>query len=211
MGKTSSSYLFNIIAPVYSLFYKSQKARFQEALVKAAAVLDVTAYKKVLDVGCGTGVLCSVLNEMGLSVTGVDPAIKMLNSARKHAENRGINFLQANVLDQLPFDEKSFDVSIASYVAHGMQKESRIKMYAEMSRVTKNAVVIHDYNKNRSFMTSLIEWLERGDYFGFIKDAENEMKNCVSEMKACFSDVKVIDVGLRASWYICTPADSSTL
>jgi ubiquinone/menaquinone biosynthesis C-methylase UbiE len=181
------------------LFYNGQKARFKEALTKASAVLDVAAFEKVLDVGCGTGALCSVLNEMGLSVTGIDPAKKMLNSARKHPENRGISYLQANVLEQLPFDGKSFDISVASYVAHGMQKENRLKMYAEMARVTKNAVIIHDYNKNRSFITSLIEWLERGDYFRFIKTAENEMKTC-------FSNVTVIDVGPRASWYICTPA-----
>lgn len=198
MGKKNSIFLFNVIAPVYSLFYQRQKARFKDAIMRAAPVLDVAAYEKVLDVGCGTGALCSVLDEMGLSVAGIDPAEKMLKSARKRPENRGINFLRASVLDHLPFDEKSFDISFASYVAHGMQKGNRIKMYAEMSRLTKNAVVIHDHNKNRSFMTSLIEWLERGDYFRFIEDAENEMKTC-------FSNVTVIDVGPRASWYICTP------
>jgi ubiquinone/menaquinone biosynthesis C-methylase UbiE len=182
------------------LFYNRQKYQFKEILKRGATVLDITAYEKILDVGCGTGALCSVLNENGLSVTGIDPAEKMLKSARKHPENRGINFLKANVLEHLTFEEKSFDISVASYVAHGMRKENRIKMYSEMSRVTKKAVVIYDYNKNRSFMTSLIEWLERGDYFRFIKDAENEMK-------VCFSNVTVIDVGLRASWYICTPGN----
>lgn len=78
-------------------------------------------------------------------------------------------------------------------------------MYAEMSRVTKSRVVIYDYNQKRALLTSVIEWLERGDYFQFIKDAENEMKNCVSEMKECFSEVKVVDVDSKAAWYICTP------
>jgi hypothetical protein len=55
-------------------------------------------------------------------------------------------------------------------------------------------------------LTTIIEWLERGDYFQFIKEAEHEMKNCVFEMKECFSEVKVVDVDYKAAWYICTPA-----
>ena len=138
-------------------------------------------------------------------VTGIDPADKMLEIAKRQPENKAINFLQANVLDQLPFENKSFDLSIASYVAHGLQKNERKQMYAEMSRVTKSKVIIYDYNQKRSLMTSIIEWLERGDYFQFIKEAEEEMNNCVSEMKKCFSEVKVVNVAPKAAWYICTP------
>ncbi|NLI54659.1 MAG: class I SAM-dependent methyltransferase [Clostridiales bacterium] len=206
LRKENNRTLFNLIAPVYGLFYNRQKRRYAEVVRNAAPALDLTAYQSILDVGCGTGALCSVLSASGLSVTGVDSAEKMLAYARRQPENREIQFLQANVTQRLPFDDKRFDVSIASYVAHGMPKEERIKLYAEMSRVTRTAVVIFDYNQKRAFLTSLVEWLERGDYFRFIKSAESEMKNCVSEMSDCFSSVVVVDVGERASWYICTPA-----
>jgi len=176
-----------------------------KVIEKASKELDVTSYDNILDVGCGTGALCSVLNEKGLSVTGIDPAEKMLNIAKKQPENQEVKFIQANVLYRLPLGDKSIDISIASFVAHGMQNSERKQLYAEMSRVTQNYVIIYDYNQNMSLMTSFIEWLERGDYFRFIKEAENEMKNCVSEMQECFSEIKVIDVDARASWYICTP------
>ena len=140
--------------------------------------MDLTAYKTILDVGCGTGALCSVLSSKGLLATGIDPAEKMLNIAKKQSGNKAVNFMQANVLEKLPFDDNFFDISITSYVAHGLQKNDRKRMYAEMSRVTKNKVVIYDYNLNRALITSIIEWLERGDYFQFIKDAESEMKEC---------------------------------
>ena len=205
LSKKNSSFLFNTIAPIYGLFYNSQKKRFLEVVEKVSRELDMTSYDTILDVGCGTGALCSVLNEKGLSVTGIDPAEKMLSIAKRQPENKKIKFFQANVLEQLPFGDKSFDISIASYVAHGMQKKERKQLYAEMSRATKNKVIIYDYNQNRALLTSIIEWLEQGDYFRFIKAAENEMKNCVSEMKECFSEVKVIDVDTHASWYICTP------
>lgn len=205
MSKGKNSFLFNTIAPVYSLFYQGQKKRFKKVIKDTADVLDLTLYNTILDVGCGTGALGSVLSETGLIVTGADTASGMLDIAKKKAENSRITFVEADVTEGLPFTEKSFDISIASYVAHGLNKNSRKLMFAEMSRVTRNFVIIHDYNQKRSLFTTIIEWLERGDYFNFIKNAENEMENCISDMKKCFSDVKVIHVDKRASWYICTP------
>ncbi len=78
-------------------------------------------------------------------------------------------------------------------------------MYAEMSRVAKEFVIIYDYNDNRGIFTNIIEWLEGGNYFNFIKNAEPEMKECLLEMKSCFSDVYIVNVDIRANWYICKP------
>lgn len=198
MSKRNSEFLFNKIAPIYGLFYHRQKKRFSEVLKGIENESDLTSYKTILDVGCGTGALSSVLNENGFSVTGIDPAEKMLEIAKRNSKNSDIRFFRADVLKKLPFEDKCFDVSIASYVAHGMRQNERKLLYAEMSRVTKSKVIIYDYNQNRSLATTIIEWLERGDYFHFIKNAE-------SEMKACFSEVRVINVDARAAWYICTP------
>jgi ubiquinone/menaquinone biosynthesis C-methylase UbiE len=205
LAKKNSTKLFNLVAPVYGLFYNVQKKRFSEVIEGVEHELDLSAYKTILDVGCGTGALCSVLKEKGLSVTGIDPAKKMLEIAESKPENKEIIFIQANVLEGLPYEDHSFDIAIASYVAHGLKVEERKCMYAEMSRVARNYVVIYDYNNNRSLFTSFVEWLEGGDYFHFIKNAEPEMKDCVSEMKNCFSDVKVVTVDTRAAWYICKP------
>jgi len=205
LGGKNTEFLFNSIAPIYGLFYERQKKRFFEVIEGVNKELDLQEYKTVLDVGCGTGALCSVLNEKGLKVTGIDPAEKMMKIAREKPENKEISFIRANVLEQLPFEDKFFDVAIASYVAHGMNKEDRKQMYAEMGRVAKSKVIIYDYNEKRSLLTTIIEWLERGDYFNFIGNAESEMKNCVFELRECFSEVKVINVDVRAAWYICIP------
>lgn len=196
--KRDSVLLFNSISQIYGLFYNIQKKRFKDVIEIVKKELDIKEFKTILDVGCGTGALCSVLNDMGLKVTGVDPAEKMLNIAREKPENKMVSFAKANILERLPFEDKLFEASIASYVAHGMGQEERKLMYAEMSRVTKSKVIIYDYNERRSLPTTIIEWLEGGDYFNFIKNAE-------SEMRGCFSDVKTVYVGVRATWYICTP------
>lgn len=205
MSKENHNFLFNFIAPVYGLFFNKQKSRYREVLARFLPDWRQQGYASVLDVGCGTGALCSALNEAGLSVIGVDPAEKMLAVAKGQPENQAIRFLQANALEGLPFDDKSFDLSIASYVAHGLQKNERMKLYAEMSRVTRGRVIIYDYNQNHSPLTSFVEWLERGDYFRFIKNPKGDLEDCVSEMGKCFSEVRVLDVDKRAAWYICTP------
>ncbi|MBE0601134.1 MAG: class I SAM-dependent methyltransferase [Firmicutes bacterium] len=205
MSRESSESLFNFIAPVYRLFYHTQKRQFSKVLRDAAAELDLTAYQTVLDVGCGTGALCAVLHSSGLKTTGVDTSQGMLHTAIRNPENRGVDFQITAAGKALPFPDKHFDISIASYVAHGMGQAERKRLYTEMSRVSRHKVIIYDYNQNRRPLTSLIEWLERGDYFRFIKTAETEMRDCLSEMGACFASVRVIGVGDHAAWYVCDP------
>jgi ubiquinone/menaquinone biosynthesis C-methylase UbiE len=204
-GKKENRSLFDKIAPVYGHFYNMQKKRYAAVVEKVSKEIEMASYDTVIDVGCGTGALCSVLREKGLSVTGVDPAEKMLDIARKTTQGENIRFVKGSTVGRLPFENDSFDVAIASYVAHGMEKSARKKLYAEMSRLAAKKVIIYDYNKKRAFFTSLVEWMEGGDYFHFIKDPEDEMKKCISQMNECFSEVKVIDVDTRAAWYICTP------
>jgi ubiquinone/menaquinone biosynthesis C-methylase UbiE len=205
LSKNNKNSLFNFLAPIFGIMYNRQKKHYAAVVEKAKPDLDLSGYSKVIDVGCGTGALCAVLSQNGSTVTGVDPASRMIEIARKKSLNKGVTFIQANVLEKLPFEDKYFDVSIASYVAHGLPPEKRKFMYTEMARITKHRVVIYDYNQKRSFPITVAEWFERGDYFNFIQNAESEMKSCVFGKRKCFSEVKVLNVDVQAAWYICTP------
>lgn len=221
MEEKKSKELFNRIAPVYGLFFRFQKNVFKRILNQVSGEVNLREWTSIIDVGCGTGALCSVLAEEGFTVTGVEPAEKMLGIARRKTAEKTvgktagqkITLQQGDALAGLAYPDKSFDVAIASYVAHGLQPEDRQKLYREMSRVARNLVVIHDYNGERSLLTSIVEWMEGGDYFRFIKIAEKEMGDCktesrisvTAENKRCFSNVQVLRVGPRAAWYLCTP------
>lgn len=187
--------LFNRIASWYGLFYKFQKRHYARVLKRMKGVMDPERIRSVIDVGCGTGALCSVLHQEGFCVTGTDPSLPMLRIGMRKKENRGINFIQANVLSGLPFDDDSFDAAIASFVAHGMGTEERLVMYREMIRISGKLVIIYDYHNSRSILTDVIETLEGGDYFTFIAQAEEEMKHVCN--------VSAIPVSKRASWYVC--------
>jgi ubiquinone/menaquinone biosynthesis C-methylase UbiE len=200
MENLKSKLLFNLIAPVYALFYNSQKKSFVEIIKKVKNKLDLSSFKTTIDVGCGTGALCSALVEQGFEVTGVDNAKIMLDIANRKAENKGVKFVKANILEKLPYEDNSFDLVFASYVVHGLKLNDRKKMYIEMNRVAKNLVIIHDYNSERALFTSIIEFVEGGDYFNFIKKAKEEMDDI-------FSSVDVINVGKMANWYVCKPTN----
>ncbi len=45
---------------------------------------------RVLDIGCGGGLLCEALQDLGGQLTGIDLAPSMLETARLHAAERGI-------------------------------------------------------------------------------------------------------------------------
>jgi len=188
--------VFNWIAPIYGLFYNYQVKYYKRIIGKLLKELNVSVYKNIVDVGCGTGALSSVLDQFGFKVTGVDAALKMLQIAAKKQNKKTIRLVQASVLDMMPFGNKSFDVSISSFVSHGLKKDERKMMYVEMKRITKHQVIIFDYNDRRTILTDIVEWLEGGDYFNFIKKAQTEMKEV-------FKDVYIINIGLRVACYIC--------
>ena len=200
-SRSKTPQLFDRIAPIYDLFYSYQKRNYNTALDNLFRELALPTYTKVIDLGCGTGALCSVLNQRGLDVTGVDLSEKMLSFAREKKENNSIKFVQANILERTPFEDKSFNIAIASFVAHGLKAAERRFLYTEMKRIARQLVIILDYNENRSILVNLVEWLEGGDYFNFIKMGKYEMREC-------FQSVHTIDARLQSTWYICEPGDT---
>jgi drug/metabolite transporter (DMT)-like permease len=187
--------LFDRIASYYGLFYQYQRRKYKKLLGRLSDELGLNQYQDVIDVGCGTGALCSELSERGFRVTGLDSSSEMLRVARKKLMDENIRLYRSDFLQGTPFGDKSFDISLSSFVLHGMPYHERKKLYQEMQRITKHAIIIYDYNDRRSFLIDIVERLEGGDYFNFINNAGNEIKDH-------FNDFSVIDVGGHASCYV---------
>jgi glycine/sarcosine N-methyltransferase len=69
--------------------------RFRERLPSEEAMLrrwrERYGFDSALDAGCGTGLHALVLARMGVRTTGVDPAGTMLEEARRHANEEGVD------------------------------------------------------------------------------------------------------------------------
>ncbi|HEY3374372.1 MAG TPA: bifunctional demethylmenaquinone methyltransferase/2-methoxy-6-polyprenyl-1,4-benzoquinol methylase UbiE [Candidatus Aquicultor sp.] len=132
--------MFDIIAQRYDLlnhlmsFGQDKKWRTLAAQNTGAA-----AGSKVLDACTGTGDLAFALRSItGAEITGVDFSQDMLEKAKEKAEKAGIEsgitFIAASV-DQLPFDDNSFD---AITIGWGLRNTPGYKaVLAEFCRVTK--------------------------------------------------------------------------
>jgi len=90
--------------------------------------------KKILDAGCGTGIYSRMLAEKRAEVTGIEISKKMLDIAKEYCKGLEIKFDKGSV-DELPYDDGSFDIIIASLVIHYFADPT--KVFKEFHRVLK--------------------------------------------------------------------------
>lgn len=68
---------------------------------------------KILDIGCGGGLLCEPMARLGADITGVDPAHRTIKAARSHAESMGLQIdYRASRAEDLLAAEEMFDIVI---------------------------------------------------------------------------------------------------
>jgi ubiquinone/menaquinone biosynthesis C-methylase UbiE len=95
----------------------------------------VKTSQKILDIGCGTGVITEdiALLTKG-TITGIDIDEKSLFLAQKQVSELGVNLVKADAMD-LPFKNNTFDLVVFCGVL--MYVKDKQKAVNEMARVTR--------------------------------------------------------------------------
>jgi ubiquinone/menaquinone biosynthesis C-methylase UbiE len=102
--------------------------------------------QRILEIGCGTGSLVVLLKRLhpDVSVTGLDPDPKALaRAARKAARAEVAIALDRGFSDQLPYDARSFDRVLSSFMFHHLPREVKEGTLREVARVLKPAGALH--------------------------------------------------------------------
>jgi len=116
--------------------------------------LDKEDYQDLLDCGCGTGPMISLLYEKDSTknYTGLDITPKMIEVGKSKNLN-GVKWIVGDCED-LPFDDNSFDVIICSNSFHHYPNPQRF--FASVKRVLRSGgrLILQDYTA-----PSIILWL----------------------------------------------------
>jgi SAM-dependent methyltransferase len=158
-------------------------ARFWEPVVPDfQAHWDLKAGDSVLDVGCAKGFMLYDMQRLipGLRVHGIDIS--------KYAIENGYEpirpYLSVASCDDLPFEDKSFDVVISITTVHNMDYEGCIRTLKEIERISRRGSFItvdayrNDEEKQRMEAWNLTaktvlhvdEWRELFDKAGYTGD-----------------------------------------
>jgi SAM-dependent methyltransferase len=84
-----------------------QEVAFEPLYREALRAARVGEEASVLDVGCGSGLALVVAQGMGARVSGLDASDELISIARSRAPEAD---LRVGELEELPFDDRSFDV-----------------------------------------------------------------------------------------------------
>ncbi|MBB5938753.1 bifunctional 2-polyprenyl-6-hydroxyphenol methylase/3-demethylubiquinol 3-O-methyltransferase UbiG [Streptomyces zagrosensis] len=145
--------------------------------------LDLTGLR-VLDIGCGGGLLAERFAQTGAHITGVDPSGPSLESAAEHAREQGLDIqYQQGFAEELKFPDASFDLVYCCDTLEHVTDTNRA--ISEAVRVLKpGGYYLYD-TINRTFRSRLgmikmaQDWKpvrfapkDLHDYKSFIKPAE---------------------------------------
>jgi len=126
---------------------------------------------KILDIGCGGGLLCEPMRRLGATITGIDASYNNIEVAKLHSKemNLDIKYIQCSPED-LNFDSK-FDVILnMEVIEHVSDTNLFIKNCSELIK-KKGIMFVATLNKNlKSYLFAILgaeyilKWLPIGTH-----------------------------------------------
>lgn len=159
------------LARYYDSFFEPgylQKLHADYARLLQAA--GVPAGGRVLDVGCGTGLLSIALHKAGYDVYGLDVSESMVNEAREKAAAAGLSPERFQAADAACFEmEQEFDAAVSALdvVNHILSPQDVLGVFRNVRRHLRACgVYVFDVNTEKRFR------LEYGDHI-YVYEAGN--------------------------------------
>jgi ubiquinone/menaquinone biosynthesis C-methylase UbiE len=208
--------LFNAKARTWNQKYEVGGAlAFRVAAFESLLAQRLFANAKVLDLGCGTAAIASVLSGCGFQVTACDIAEEMIKAGKRIYGEYGIEWcLLPSDWKQLPFNASTFDGIVASSVLEYLPDLNGVLI--ECQRVLKPGGILAATVPNLRTLTRKLERLIRPtvawlngfpglngipkfhSYASYLKCSRNRMS--VNEwratgMQADFAEMEQIEMG----------------
>ena len=165
-GKMAMLHRFN---PVRLAFIKETACRQFGRNVKAR---DALSGLRILDIGCGAGILSEPLARLGAQVVGADPSAANIAAAKLHAEQVGLSIdYRATTVAALADDGERFDLVLAmEVVEHVADMGLFVRRCAELVQPGGIMAVATINRTLKSFALAIVgaeyvlHWLPRGTH-----------------------------------------------
>jgi len=110
--------------------------------------------RKLLDVGCGGGILAEEFARLGFEVTGIDPAPETIDTAKAHATASGLSIeYRVGAGERLPFADGSFDhVACCDVLEH---VDDVVRVIGEIARVLRPGGLFFYDTINRTMISKI--------------------------------------------------------
>lgn len=115
------------------------QGRVSRRFYRAVLTTEIPAGCRVLDVGCGTGRLLSLLSAQGAVGTGVEVAPEMVAVARRANPQMDI---REGTAEDLPFDDGAFDLVVTCLAYHHLDAPERFLVEAARVLVPGGRLVV---------------------------------------------------------------------
>ena len=111
---------------------------------------------KILDVGCGKGILLYDFTQAvpGIEVCGLDISSYAIENAKEEVKP----FLQVGHAKQLPFADQSFDLVISINTLHNLHCYDLDSALRELERVGKKKYLVVESYRNEEEKANLLYW-----------------------------------------------------
>ena len=170
---------------------------------------------KILDVGCGGGLISEPLARLGADITGIDASEKNIQAAKIHAKknNIKINYIHGSP-EQLNLKE-NFDVLLNLEI---VEHVDNIELFLNSCRnLLKNNGIMFTATLNRTFSSFIkaivgaeyvLRWLPVGthDWNKFLKP--EELEKMLETLKFSLLELKGLNFSLLTNkWFISNKTD----
>ena len=140
----------------------------------------------MLDICTGTGEMALAFAQNELTVTGIDLAEGMLTVANEKPSHHPRWLVMK--AEHLEFPDDSFEITTIALALHHLPEDVQIRALTEAKRVTKNQVVVVDYNPPKDKNVNAI-W---GMIFSFLDQSELMKEWAKQNLRATFSNANLI-------------------
>ena len=156
------------INPMRLAYIRDAAARKFERNVKS---LNCLSGLRVLDIGCGAGLLCEPLSRLGAQMIGVDPSASNIAAAKLHAEKGHLSIdYRCTTVEEMDLRER-FDIVLAMEVVEHVSDVGLFLSRCAAMLKPGGMMVVSTINRNwKSFALAIVgaeyvlRWLPRGTH-----------------------------------------------